>query len=50
MRMSFDVSDDMSECVKKMEECVTEIRVGVRKNMFKLDDEITEVLVISTLW
>ena len=24
--LPFDVSDDMSECVKKMEECIAEIR------------------------
>ena len=46
--MSFDVSDDMSECLKKMEKCVSEIREWMKKNMLKLNDEKTEVLVIST--
>ena len=46
--LSFDVSDDMSECLKKMEKCVCENREWMRKNMLKLNDEKTEVLVIST--
>jgi len=46
--LSFDVSDDMSECLKIMEKCVGEIREWMRKNMLKLNDEKTEVLVIST--
>ena len=45
--LPFDMSDDMSECVKKMEECVAEIREWMRKNMLKLNDDKTEVLVIS---
>ena len=39
----------MSECVKKMEECVAEIKKWMRKNMLKLNDK-TEVLVLSTLF
>ena len=41
------MSDDTPECMKKMEECVAEIREWKRKNMLKLNDDKTEVLVIS---
>ena len=46
--LSFDVSKDLSECVKKMEECVAEIREWMRKNMLKLNDDKTDVLITSS--
>ena len=46
--LSFDASDDISECLNRMEECVGDIREWMMKNMLKLNDEKTEVLVIST--
>ena len=48
--LSFDESEHISECRKKMEESVGEIRVWMMKNMLKLNDEKTEVLVLSTLY
>ena len=42
------ISDEVSEHLKKMEECVAEIREWMKKNMLKLSDEETEVLVTST--
>ena len=46
--LSFNVSDGMSECLKKMEKCVGEIREWKTKYILNLNDEKIEVLVIST--
>ena len=46
--IALNVSDDVSECGKNTDEWVAESTELMRKNMFKRDDEKTEVLVIST--
>ena len=38
----------MSECVKKVEKGISDINEWMRKNMRKLSDDKTEVLVISS--
>ena len=46
--MSFNVSGDVLESVKKVEECVAGIREWMKNNMLRLNNEKTKVLVIST--
>ncbi len=46
--LSFDASADMSICIGKMEKCVCEIKEWMKQNMLKLNDDKTEVLVMST--
>ena len=41
--LSFDVSGDVLECLKKMEECVAEIRKWIKNNVLKLNDGKTEI-------
>ena len=41
-----DLMIDMSECLKKMETCVGEIREWMRKDMLKPSDEKTEVIFL----
>ena len=45
--LSSDAADVISECLSKMEECVGEMEEWMMRNMLKLNDEKTEVLVIS---
>ena len=39
---------DMSECVTKLENCVRDIKLWMRTNLLKLNDEKTECILFGT--
>ena len=41
-------SDSMDPCIEKMQQCISEIRDWMSRNTLKLNDDKTEVLLIST--
>ena len=47
--LAFDLGDkEISAAIAKMERCVAEIRVWMRNNMLKLNDDKTEVVMFSS--
>ena len=48
--LSFKLSQklDMSECVSKLENCVRDIKLWMRTNLLKLNDEKTECILFGT--